>query len=101
MNIPIGTKYVITSDTHNLILNERMERGEKSKTPGEEYLNQLSYHTSLPDLVRALWAQGVRKSDARSISELSDACTAMYQEIMDAVPMMRTEFYRQQERNEG
>ena len=95
MNIPIGTKYVITSDTHNLILNERMERGEKSKTPGEEYLNQLSYHTSLPDLVRALWERGVRKSEARSISELSDAITALYAEIMDAVPKMKTEFYRQ------
>lgn len=95
MHIEIGKDYVVTSDTHNLILNERMVRGEKSKVAGEEYLNQVSYHTTLPDLVRALWERGVRKSEARSISELSDAITALYAEIMDAVPKMKTEFYMQ------
>ena len=97
MHIEIGKDYVVTSDTHNIILNERLVRGDESKNAGAEYLRPVSYHTTLPDLVRALWERGVRKSDAKSITELSEAITALYGEIMETVPMMRTEFYRQKE----
>lgn len=94
MNIPIGDKYVITSDYHNLILNERVKRKSGNKA-GEEYLRPLAYHTSLNDLVTALYALKIRQSDVASISDLAIAVIGYKQEILNAVPEMKTEFSRQ------
>lgn len=90
MRIAIGTTHVLTSDYHNLIVNEVKAK----KKGGETYLKAVSYHTNLKDVVRALIERGVKRCDAQSLSELSDVVEKLRADIMAAVPAMQTEFYR-------
>ncbi len=91
MRIGIGNKHVLTSDYHNLIINEVKVKREG----GEPYLRAMSYHTNLKDVVRALIERGVKGSDAKTLAELADHVEKLRGEIMAAVPDMKTEFYRQ------
>ena len=91
MRIGIGNKHVLTSDYHNLIINEVKVK----KVGGEPYLKAMSYHTNLKDVVRALVERGVKGSDAKSLAELAEHVEKLRVEIMNAVPDMKTEFYRQ------
>lgn len=70
MNIDLG-KYVITSDNLQYILNERQERGDRSKKQGEEYLKPIGYYTELAHLIPALIELRLRKSEAESLKELA------------------------------
>lgn len=92
MEIFVGEDYKITSDVHNLILNERV-----ISKKGEKYYRAISYHTTLPDLARAMLERSIRKSDAESILKLSEAVNRIKKEIMTAVPDIKTEYYRQKE----
>jgi hypothetical protein len=68
MNIPVGDKYILTSDTHNIVVNKVLVN-EKT---GEKYPRPESYHTSLRDAIRGLFERGVRRSDAESVAELAE-----------------------------
>ncbi len=68
MRIPIG-KYVITSDQHNIILNVKKKTGS-GKNKGEEYLAAEAFFFDIASCAEYIIQQGVRESDATSLSEL-------------------------------
>ncbi|MDT3252771.1 DUF5405 family protein [Serratia sp. root2] len=70
IHITIDDRFVITSDAHQFILNQRVV-GKAGKSAGEERLVPLAYCPTIPQLVNVLIYQHVRESDVRSISELA------------------------------
>ncbi len=68
MNIHVG-KYVITSDSLNIILNER-KVVKDGKRKGEEYLVPIGYYGTIEGCMEALLRYKVRKSQATSIKGL-------------------------------
>lgn len=58
MNIEIG-KYLITTDKHNFIVNEKYEKrsggiGKHGKPTGEFAYKEISYHSSIESALRKL-----------------------------------------------
>lgn len=70
VHITIDDRFVITSDAHQFILNQRVV-GKEGKSAGEERLVPLAYCPTITQLVNVLVHQHVRDSDVRSISELA------------------------------
>ncbi|CAI1864164.1 MULTISPECIES: DUF5405 family protein [Serratia] len=70
IHIKIGDRFVITSDVHQFILNQRVI-GKAGESAGKERLVPLAYCPTITQLVNVLVHQHVRDSDVRSISELA------------------------------
>lgn len=80
MRLDINSKYVITSDERNFIVNQRniVKEGENA---GNEYLLPKAYCSTLAQCLKWLVNQQVRKSDCTSIKEL----VALQQRINDEI----------------
>lgn len=70
IHIKIDDRFVITSDVHQFILNQRVV-GKAGESAGKERLVPLAYCPTITQLVNVLVHQHVRDSDVRSISELA------------------------------
>ena len=69
MDIRIGDKYAIQSDSYNIILREKRIKGEDSKNPGEEYWIDIGYYAKLDQAVEALIDLRLKQSDVNSLLE--------------------------------
>ncbi|MGQ5876937.1 DUF5405 family protein [Serratia sp. IR-2025] len=78
IHIKIDDRFVITSDPHQFVLNQR-QIGKTGKTAGEERLVPLAYCPTISQLVNTLIHHHVRDSDVRSISELAAKITRVAQ----------------------
>jgi len=87
MNIRIDD-YEITSDSLQYILNERVVRGVKSKTPGEVYLHPIGYYTSLKRLLTALFDKKLRDSSSKTIKDLRVDIVEATELVRKAVEMI-------------
>lgn len=69
MDIRIGDKYAIQSDSYNIVLREKRIKGEDSKNPGKEYWIDIGYYAKLDQAVEALIDLRVKQSDVNSLLE--------------------------------
>lgn len=71
INIPVGDKWVITSDSLQFILNKTkvVQSGAKK---GQEYLEAVGCYPRMSQLVNGLIHFHIRDSDVKSISALAD-----------------------------
>jgi len=69
MNIEIGNNFVITSDRHNVILNEKITR-KNGKNAGEVRLKTIGYYATLTGCLEGLVDYSVRMSKATTVEEL-------------------------------
>lgn len=68
MQIEIG-EYVITSDTYNLILNEK-KVAKEGKSAGEERLQSIGFYSTISTLISALIQREVLLSDVQSLQAM-------------------------------
>jgi hypothetical protein len=68
LNIEIG-KYVITGNTHDLILHEKriVEKGDNA---GKETLARIGYYSKFENLVKELHHREILASDAQTLQAL-------------------------------
>ena len=71
INIPVGDKWVITSDSLQFILNKTKVAHSGAKK-GQEYLEAVGYYPRISQLINGLIHFHVRDSDIKDISALSD-----------------------------
>ena len=83
MEIKVG-KYVITSDSLCIILNEK-KKIQKGENEGKEYLSAVGYYNTVESCMEGLLQHKIKKSDATSIKELLD-------EIKEISKFIRGEF---------
>lgn len=69
LNIKVGTKYVITGTSHDLVLSEKriVKDGDKA---GQEYLLRLGYYSKFEHLVKELFHREILTSEAQSLQAL-------------------------------
>lgn len=70
LRIPVGKDWVITSDAHQFILNQKklVKTGNKA---GEEWLDAVGYYPTVTQLVSGLVHHHVRNSTVTSIASLA------------------------------
>ena len=68
MEIPVG-KYVITSDSNNIILNEK-KKHKTGKNAGEESLSPVAFFFNITSCMEHIINEGIRESQATSLKEL-------------------------------
>ncbi|HFJ4329208.1 DUF5405 family protein [Serratia liquefaciens] len=83
IHIKIDDRFVITSDVHQFILNQRVV-GKAGESAGKERLVPLAYCPTINQLVNTLIHHHVRDSDVRSISELAAKITRIGQRCEDS-----------------
>jgi hypothetical protein len=83
IHIKIDDRFVITSDVHQFILNQRVI-GKAGESAGKERLVPLAYCPTITQLVNVLVHQHCRDSDIRSISELAAKITRIGQRCESA-----------------
>jgi len=71
INIKVGDKWVITSDSLQFILNKK-KVAQSGIKKGEVYLEAVGYYPRMSQLVNGLIHFQVRDSDVKSISALAD-----------------------------
>ena len=71
INIKVGDKWVITSDSLQFILNKKIVAKSGIKK-GEVYLKALGYYPRMSQLVNGLIHFHLHDSDVKSISALAD-----------------------------
>lgn len=69
MNIQINDNYRITSDKHNVILEEK-KVAEKGKNAGQAYYKQIAFYPSLQLALKGFAKFNINFSNAESIEEL-------------------------------
>lgn len=69
MNIDLDNNYKITSDSLNVMLQER-KIAEKGKEAGKEYWQTVGYYSNVQDCLERYLHENINKSDATSILEL-------------------------------
>lgn len=82
LNIKIDDKYQITSDERNFILNE-VKTAKSGKNEGKEYLNPVSYHGSLGDLLCQYANVCLLKSNCNSFKEVREILVEIFKTISD------------------
>ena len=82
LNIKIDDKYQITSDERNYILNE-IKTAKSGKNEGKKYIDPVSYHGSLGDLLRQYANVRLLKSDCNSFEEIRGILTEIFKTISD------------------
>ena len=76
INIDLGHDYVLTSDTHQFILNKR-----KSSKGGDVYLDALSYHMSFESFLKSYTHTKLVQCRSKSFEEFSVALAKLHAEI--------------------
>lgn len=75
IHIPIGDRYVVTSDKRQFILNQVQIKGEDAKQAGESYLKPIGYYQHLDGLTRALLHRELKESDAATLAQCQQIIT--------------------------
>ena len=83
MEIPVG-KYVITSDSLNVTLNEK-RKVKEGKKKGEEYLQPIAYYSSVESCLEGIIDHEIIASKSESLEEL-------LREIKKISKFIRSEF---------
>lgn len=84
MEILIGTAYRISSDTYSIMLEERKEKGEKSKTPGEQCWSSMGWYSDVRQALNALALKHLNKSDAKTIKDLQTTINLFMDDVNHA-----------------
>ncbi|WP_211186697.1 DUF5405 family protein [Rouxiella aceris] len=71
INIPVGDKWGITSDSLQFILN-KTKVAQSGTKKGQEYLEAVGYYPRMSQLVNGLMHFHIRDSDVKSFVDLSD-----------------------------
>lgn len=71
IHIPVGDKWVITSDSLQFILN-KTKVAQSGTKKGQDYLEAVGYYPRMSQLVNGLIHFHIRDSDVQSISALAD-----------------------------
>ena len=80
MNIDLVDNYVLTSDPHNFILNERLTTQE-GKNKGKQYLSVVGFYPTIAQALRGLVTKKLRNSDLTSAKDLLQAHTELTERI--------------------
>ncbi|BEO75125.1 DUF5405 family protein [Serratia marcescens] len=83
MELKIGLKYVVTSTTHDFVLNE-VKTVKEGKNAGNETLSVVGYFTKLSQLVTYLIAHDIKGSDVDSISAMEAKINDLSRQIETA-----------------
>ncbi|HHY26426.1 MAG TPA: replication initiation protein [Desulfitobacterium dehalogenans] len=81
MRLDINSKYCITSDERQFIVNQKGISGEKSEKPGEETLRPIGYFGTLNSCLKFLVNKQIRDSDCRSFMEVVSLVKSLHDEI--------------------
>ncbi|WP_145538532.1 DUF5405 family protein [Yersinia kristensenii] len=71
MNIKIGEKHVVTSDSLQFILNE-VKVSQKGKSEGQERLEPIGYYPTIAQLVEGLITRNVGEAQINSFCSLGN-----------------------------
>lgn len=88
MHIPITDEYVITSDSCNFILNEKMV-GQKGKKKGKEYLSAIGFYPTLIQALDAVLTKKMLKSTKRTLNGLIREHTALVGHLRGLLPKVK------------
>lgn len=88
LKLQINDKYLITSDKHNIILNQRKEKGEKSKDAGEVHFVPVKFVRTLEDALNTLLDLEVNDSDLEGLKELTERLETIRNDIHDSLRRM-------------
>jgi len=89
MNIHINGNYRITSDAHNIIVEERKVTSDKASNPGEERWASVSYHGTLEQAVMSLFDKEMRCGKAMEIGVLLRELGVMRDDITTALSRVK------------
>ena len=70
MKINIGGRYLITSDSMNVVLNQRYEKKKDGIETCEHGYKQIGFYSTLEQACNALMDREIKLSDAENLSEL-------------------------------
>ena len=88
VEIQLTEKWWLTSDTHSWELAERKWRTWKDKKTGEQregwVMVASSWHLTVAYVCQAAFEQGLRKSDAKTLEELSELARRTRQNLLEA-----------------
>ncbi len=73
-------KYVITSDEYQFILNE-IKINKEGKNIGQERFQTIGYYPRLEQLIKKLILLEIRRSDIKSLQDMSDKINQFATEI--------------------
>ena len=70
MNIKIGDDYLITSDSLNVVVNQRYEKKQDGAGTGEFNYKQLGFFGTLTQACNFILEREIKVSDAENLAEL-------------------------------
>lgn len=74
VRIPIGTRYLLTSDPNNWTISIRqVNSNKKSADYGKEYFVPTKFYPTLPAVINGLLELNLKGSEATSLKELREA----------------------------
>jgi len=85
VEIKIGDKYKITSDTFNVIVNQRFNKKVQEGADPEFDYKPVSFHPTLEKACISLLNKEIREIDTKSIDELIQVIKIVTNEICHAV----------------
>lgn len=81
MKLKINNDYTITSDTHCYILNKNLI----NKKNNEPYLQAITFHNTLKDLILELINREVRQCDLSDVNKIIAYITSLKDEILKEI----------------
>lgn len=81
MKLKINNDYTITSDTYCYILNKNLI----NKTNNEPYLQAMTFHNTLEDLILGLINREVRQCDLNDVDKIIAHINVLKDEILKEV----------------
>lgn len=82
MNIQVSEKYRITSDPHNVVV-EQLQIPKKEDS--EPYWRQVSYHMSFEQAIKWLFDHQIRLSDASDLRDIGECISRVKEELQRAI----------------
>lgn len=89
MELKIGLKYVVTSTTHDFVLNE-VKTVKEGKNAGNETLSVVGYFTKLSQLVTYLIAHDIKGSDVDSLCAMDSRINELAKSMQEAFSATNT-----------
>ena len=88
MHIPILDDYVLTTDAHNFIVNQKMTTQEGANK-GKEYLLQIGFYPCLPQALEAVLTKKMLRSTRRTLNGLVSEHTELVGTIRELFPKVK------------
>lgn len=85
MEIMVGEEYKITSDTSNIILNQRYEKKDEHKNVIGYDFKQISFHSDIKAACKALLKKSLKVNETNSIQELMEHVSETEKRILEAL----------------